>query len=262
MRILSSVIPTPEQLPILNDPKPGFMVIRGAGGSGKTTTALLRLRQLCRSRLKRRTREAATEAVRVLVLTYNKTLQGYITKLAQDQVAGDPGLILDVSTFSKWARDMVGDIRILDHNEIEAILRPLLKGILPSDSGLEYFIDEVEYVLSKFLPDDLEDYVGVKRIGHGTAPRVEAALRRRLLDEVIDPYLDEKDSRGFMDWNDLAIEAIDEPGFEYDVIIVDEAQDFEREPGARRTGPHGPGRLGDLCDRRDAAYLPAAIQLE
>jgi superfamily I DNA/RNA helicase len=160
------------------------------------------------------------------VLTYNTTLKGYISELARIQVAGDTGLILDVSTFSKWARDLVGDIKVLDHNEIGRILRPRLHSLLPAAGALDYYVDEVEYVLSMFLPEDLDDYVTIKRQGRGAAPRVDAALRRRLLDEVIGPYEDEKASRGVMDWNDLAVEAIDAPGPAYDVIIVDETQDF------------------------------------
>ena len=45
MRVLLDVKPTPEQLTVITDPRPGAVVVRGAAGSGKTTTALLRLRQ-------------------------------------------------------------------------------------------------------------------------------------------------------------------------------------------------------------------------
>jgi superfamily I DNA/RNA helicase len=226
MRILGPVTPSAEQLPILGDIKPGFRVIRGAGGSGKTTTALLRLKQLCASRLSRRTRMGATDPVRVLVLTYNTTLQGYIAELARTQVAGDPGLILTVSTFSKWARELVGDVKVLDHTDIGRILRPRLEAMLPPRTSLDYYIDEVEYVLSMFLPNELPGYLTLKREGRGAAPRIDGPLRRRLLDEVIRPYVDEKAVRGVMDWNDLAVTAIDAPGPAYDVVIVDEAQDF------------------------------------
>jgi len=44
MRVLANVRPTPEQLAIVSRNRPGIEVIRGAAGSGKTTTALLRLR--------------------------------------------------------------------------------------------------------------------------------------------------------------------------------------------------------------------------
>jgi superfamily I DNA/RNA helicase len=167
-----------------------------------------------------------SEPVRVLVLTYNTTLQGYITELARTQVAGDPGLILVVSTFSKWARELVGDIKVLDHNEIGRIVRPRLEALLPPRTSLDYYLDEIEYVLSMFTPDDLGNYLTLKREGRGAAPRIDGLLRQRLLDEVITPYTDEKTSRGVMDWNDLALAAIDSPGPEYDVVIVDEAQDF------------------------------------
>jgi superfamily I DNA/RNA helicase len=56
---------------------------------------------------------------------------------------------------------------------------------------------------------------------------VEQPLRRRLLDEVVAPYCEEKLQRGLMDWNDIAVAAgrvTDVPP--WDVIIVDEAQDF------------------------------------
>ena len=74
MRLLSSVTPTREQLQLIGDVKPGFRLIRGAAGSGKTTTALLCLQGLIRARISRRQRLGHEVPVRVLVLTFNRTL--------------------------------------------------------------------------------------------------------------------------------------------------------------------------------------------
>jgi DNA helicase IV len=78
MKVLRSVDPTPEQLQVIMDPNPGFWLIRGAAGSGKTTTALLRLRFLARFWRERRVDLEIDDPVRILVLTFNRTLRGYV----------------------------------------------------------------------------------------------------------------------------------------------------------------------------------------
>ena len=106
MRVLQNIRPTAEQLVILGDTAPGFRLIRGAAGSGKTTVALMRLRQLWAARVARRARLGSTEPVRVLVLTFNTTLMGYVHHLAREQIAGAEGVELTVDTVSHWARSL------------------------------------------------------------------------------------------------------------------------------------------------------------
>ena len=224
MRILPAVPPTAEQLAILADTKPGYMLIRGAAGSGKTTTALLRLRQLCDSWLLRRERLGLTAPVRILAMTFNRTLEGYISELARQQIVGRTGLQLEVRTFGKWAVGMLDTPQILDRDDSAVMLRRFTAG-LPGDR--EFLIEETEYVLGRFEPGNLDAYLTARRDGRGTAPRVEQSLRRRLLEEVIGPYTEEKKRRGALDWNDIAVAAgqvKDVPS--WDVVVVDEAQDF------------------------------------
>ena len=85
MRCLTRVQPTAEQLKIVSRIKPGVEVVRGAAGSGKTTTAILRLKSLIGMYKNLRRRAGSDEPVRVLVLTYNRTLRGYISQLVGEQ---------------------------------------------------------------------------------------------------------------------------------------------------------------------------------
>lgn len=117
MRVLPAVTPTPEQLTIITRQQPGTILIRGAAGSGKTTTILLRLKTLARSWLNRRERLGLTDPVRILALTYNRTLRGYIQELASQQVMGAEGLDLQVSTFAKWSMNLLGNPSIADEQE-------------------------------------------------------------------------------------------------------------------------------------------------
>ena len=233
MRLLPSVTPTDEQLQLIGDEKPGYRLIRGAVGSGKTTTALLCLHQLIRARLSRRMRQHHQEPVRVLVLTFNRTLQGYIDALARRAAPESDALELEVSTFSRWARSLteVGDI--LGGDESSRLLRPHLQAFSTSRQH-EFLVDEVHYILGRFAydprrfqPKSLSDYLGIRREGRGSSPRVARPTRERLIQEVIPAYMEEKRERGKIDWSDLALLAADaDPELLYDVVIVDEAQDF------------------------------------
>lgn len=232
MRILPPVTPTAEQLTILLENRAGVFVVNGAAGSGKTTTALLRLTSLCGQWLSRKQRHNLPDPVRVLVLTYNKTLGGYISELAAAQVAGNAtlanavaagDLILDVNTFGKWSGDLLPPGSSPDADECQVLLSQIA-----TQFGLpERFVtDEVEYVLGRFPADDLESYLTCVREGRGLSPRMDAAIRRRLLDEVVYPYLAEKELRGLRDWNDVTDDAAAVEDGVWDIVIVDEAQDF------------------------------------
>ncbi|QDW61727.1 3'-5' exonuclease [Oerskovia sp. KBS0722] len=223
MKILREVEASPEQMAVLLDARPGVLVVRGAAGSGKTTTALLRLRQLCATWRARRVRLGQASPVRVLVLTYNQTLQGYVQRLADEQVAAGEDLELRVQTFAKFAIDLLGAQQVIVDATRKRVLVDLGQGL-----GLEdrFLVEEVEYALGRFTRENLRDYVGVRRDGRGTSPRMEAMLRERLLTEVIAPYQQYKDEQGVVDWNDVALLAAGVPGQAWDVVVVDEAQDF------------------------------------
>ena len=232
MRALPAVTPTPEQLKLIGDVRQGFRIIRGAAGSGKTTTSLLRLREQISVRLKPQ-RRRGNAPVRVLVLTFNRTLQGYIAELARHETPDNDALELEVSTFGRWARSLVGEVNITGGDKVAAMLRPHLDTFATSRQQ-EFLVDEVQYILGRFEydpdnfdPASLSDYLTVVREGRGTAPRVTRPTRKKLVDEVIPAYMEAKRTRGVVDWSDLALLAADaRPDLLYDVVVVDEAQDF------------------------------------
>ena len=100
MRVLSNIQPTPEQLKILVDDLSGFRLMRGAAGCGKTTTALLRLRQLCRSRQNRKNRLGHEDPVQVLVLTFNRTLRSYVLQLVRERIPNSDDFVMLLSFHS------------------------------------------------------------------------------------------------------------------------------------------------------------------
>ena len=224
MRALPHIRPTPEQLPLIQDTRPGTSIIRGAAGSGKTTTALLRLRQLAATWLARRERLELDDPVRILVITYNRTLRGYISELASQQIGHLPNLDLTVSTFSRWARTMLPNTRLVSDDARRSTLRSFSAPLpIPDD----FLADEVDYLLGRFPPESLGDYVTCERTGRGSVPRVDRQLRRRILDEVVTPYSEWKNSLGVCDWNDLATTVLASSSLPtYDVVIADEVQDL------------------------------------
>ena len=131
---------------------------------------------------------------------------------------------LEVSTFSKWALQQIPGAKIIDESDRKNRILSLGRN-LPLDT--QFLLDEVEYVMGRFLTEDLGTYLSARREGRGTMPRVERVLRERILNEVIIPYQDSLDRDGLWDWNDLALHfvrnSIDD---KYDIIICDEAQDL------------------------------------
>ena len=74
--------PTPEQIGIVRRIQQGVSLIRGAAGSGKTSTALTALRASTGTTVDQFRNEGRLPA-NVLVLTYNNSLKGYITAVAE-----------------------------------------------------------------------------------------------------------------------------------------------------------------------------------
>lgn len=223
MKKLPVIRATGEQLPLMSQNRLGVEVICGAAGSGKTSTALLRLRSLVHMYLARHERMGTADPVKILVLTFNRTLAGYVSALTENQIAADANVELEVSTFSKWSWEK------LRRPVISQSATEDLKGLARRFAGLDagYAASEAEYAMGRFVPENLDEYIATERTGRGLQPRVERALRRRLLDEVVLPYQEQLSHNDVLDWNLLAVSmASDLDPIGYEIVIVDESQDF------------------------------------
>lgn len=224
MKTLSQVIATPEQLPLISQNRTGIEVIYGAAGSGKTSTALLRLRSLYYMFIAKRERQNINKPIKILVLTYNRTLSGYIRTLTESQVNINNNLELEIFTFAKWALSKLPPLT-LKPKLAEAKLNELVQnfGALTK----EYILKEVSYLLGRFETENLESYITAERTGRGILPRVDRHLRRKILDEIVYPYNNWLIENDYKDWNSLASSMIKEIiPLNYDIVVVDESQDF------------------------------------
>jgi hypothetical protein len=221
MKSLASITPSPEQLLIIKRVRAGVELIRGSAGSGKTTTAILKLRLFALWVGSRRKRLANPDPVKALVLTFNKTLRGYIENLVLQNAFG-VNIALEIETIGHWAYRTLGGPLMCEGNELESFAA----SAAVTGLTIEFVINEAQYLMGRFPRADLTDYLTCRRDGRGASPRVERAVRQEILDKVIYPYNAWKEKNGRKDWNDLALEIADKSFHQYDVIIVDESQDF------------------------------------
>lgn len=224
MKTLPPIRPTAEQLPLISSNRLGVEVIRGAAGSGKTSTAILRLRSLAYMLEERFVRRGMGRPVQVLVLTFNRTLSGYVHQLAEDQLTGLGNSQITVDTFGRWAMSHLGYPNVVDEDVATSRLEALARGLPLAPA---YVAKEAEYLMGRFQPADLEAYTTAERAGRGTEPRVDQALRRRILDQVVYPYREWLAANNALDWNGVSVEmALTPNALQYDVAVVDESQDF------------------------------------
>jgi len=222
MKTLTTIIPSPEQLLIIKRVRSGVELIRGSAGSGKTTTAILKLKLFALWADARRKRAGNTDPVRALVLTFNTTLRGYVDTLVKQNAFG-LNVAVDVETFSHWAFNTLGGGTMAQRGDLEQFVPAAAAA---TGLSVDFIINEVQYLTGRFPEPNLADYLACRRDGRGAAPRVDRAVREELLNRVVYPYNTWKKAAGKKDWNDLAQEMAARRFHTYDVIIVDESQDF------------------------------------
>jgi superfamily I DNA/RNA helicase len=223
VRALRNIRPTEQQLTVIDDASPGFWLIRGAAGSGKTTTAVKRMQFLISYHRERRETAGDLRPLRALLLTFNRTLCGYVEELARQNIEARDSHLLEIETFGGWANSRITGT-ILSYKEQDDLILAQRRPDLPLDDRV--LLDEVRYVTGLYLPAERERYLTAERTGRGRLPPSISEARRRIL-ELIARYEAEKTRQHVADWQDVAVLlAQNRAGDAYDIVVVDETQDF------------------------------------
>lgn len=229
MKALQSVRPTDEQLKLMVRPRPGTLIIRGAAGSGKTTTSILMMKLSIGYFLEEFTRLDIQEKIKIRIFTFNKTLSAYINDLVfSETLLSTPEnhikLDIDVLTLSKYMYNKINGSPVILNLQEQAQYISNFSPLVPLDT--QFLIDEVEYLLGRLGEDELESYIDLERAGRGSMPRIDKPLRRQILDQVVYPYIKKKRIAKIFDWNDIAVLFTGNKVDNIHIAIIDEAQDF------------------------------------
>ncbi|MFQ2163146.1 3'-5' exonuclease [Aeromonas hydrophila] len=229
MKTLNHITPTAEQLTLITLPRPGVRIIRGAAGSGKTTTSILMMKMSLGYLSDYYKARDPNHNINAIVFGFNKTLTGYVKNLVDDTTkeVTDIRPNIFVSTLSKYFYQNTPfknhEIISPEDKRYRNLIQRLSSNI-PLD--LEFIIDEIEYLMGKLPSKFFESYIDIERVGRGNKPRVDKTLRRKILDEIVYPYHEYKKSNNIVDWNDIAVYLSENKVDDIDIAVIDEAQDF------------------------------------
>jgi superfamily I DNA/RNA helicase/mRNA-degrading endonuclease RelE of RelBE toxin-antitoxin system len=246
----------------------GPLLIKGVAGSGKTTIGLyraLRIADYFRGKALQTSFLPDERPPSILILTYNRTLVKALHQLL-DEITTDSLDFIDVKTFHEWYREMLletnwrfiderGDVR---RNLALAVLGELrAEGVpvddLKRDEG--FLLDEIDEVIYARNLRSLDDYLAVNRVGRGEALQ---RPQREVVWAFFTRYRPAMHAAGYRDFSEGPVLLLEQGDLnQYDVIIVDEAQDVP--PAAlqvaRRAIAHPEGRgLNLLADPAQSIY--------
>jgi superfamily I DNA/RNA helicase len=221
----------------------GPTLIKGGPGSGKSTVALYRIKNLLRRA------ELEGRKPSVLFTTYTNALVEF-SKQLMDRLLEDIDSKVEISTFDKIAvgivRENIGNFKIASDNDLRAALTSAkaifqaegdteLEGMLLRNAiqGIreDYLKEEFRWVIEGQNLQSLQEYLKVDRVGRGYA--FDERMRRAVwaIYQHTKQYLKELGPNGKKTWGDVHAEALElirgnEYKKKWDYILIDEAQDL------------------------------------
>jgi superfamily I DNA/RNA helicase len=240
----------------------GPVLLKGGPGTGKTTIAIYRTRELLRD-----LRTEGVEQPRILFTTYTKALSNYIHQLMR-QALGDDVEYVDVVHFDKLVSDInmsqPDTLRIAKGADKKRALDIALGSVeLPGNAlqqkaqratlewlGHDYLLAELDYVITARQLKTEAEYLKTPRPGRHVAL---GASQRAAIWAVYQGYLTALHSLGLTTFQlrrDEAEAAVRAGAWSkrYDAVVVDEAQDLD--PSVLRM-------LVELCHNPNRFFLAA-----
>lgn len=209
------------------EPK-GNVIVLGTAGSGKTTLAILRAKNL---------QTKTDPPQRTLLVTFNRTLVNYLKSLAVNELR-----YVDVENFHHFA---LGYLKSMGKPTDRCVIGPTRKRKLISlaiselktkypgnptlNRSTDEFVEEISWIEKSGIKS-LDGYVKIERKGR-QGSRILRRVRP-IFYEVYERYLELRSREGHhYDWEDIAsfvIKAFEEDESErlYKHVIIDEGQDF------------------------------------
>lgn len=248
-----------EQRKLIQARPNGHMLIKGVAGSGKTTVAVNRIPFLLNH-------YCFADDDRILMVTYNKTLIGYIQylyKKAEDEekieyltlLGGDNKDKIDIVTIDsimykyfityKKANNFKLDV-LMNNKEKASILAQCISEISKKYSNVNvidqknliFLLDEIDWIKScNYL--EVEEYQNTDRIGRMIKQNTDSPQKlmknsetRSAIFELMLLYNDRLRQNGYIEFKDMALLSLEQAKRRiettYTHIIIDESQDLTR----------------------------------
>ena len=215
----------PAQNRLVRQTRSGPARVRGPAGTGKTVVGLHRAAYL-----------AATRSGRVLYTSYVRTLPAVLGSLYA-RLAPTTAERVDFTSVHRWAFDLLRERRI-EHACDQARARSLFNKAWVSvgrysvldalDLHVDYWWDEISYVVKGRGLTDFADYASLRRVGRRTPLPQEQRAAVWDLHLAYDGLLRESGVDDFNDVLRLARDSVRQRQVDppYAAVIADEVQDF------------------------------------
>ena len=218
----------------------GPTLVKGGPGSGKSTVALYRVKELLRV-----LRAEGRPQPRILFTTYTNALVTFSRQLLRSLLGEDVARV-EVRTADSLARELAGVTKDAPRIATSADLRQVMRQAIRTASfegnalqkqvqtrtinalDLDYLIDELNEVIEARQLTTLAAYLAASRPGR-TQPLNE--LQRKAIWSLRDAYLAALRQAGLQTWQQIRSRAAEQvssgSGERFDAVLVDEAQDLD-----------------------------------